>query len=408
MIYTVVVERGTVEGASLKLSSLRGTFELSGVEYGKTYVVLGSPLRVTHKDFETDIDVDVTPVEPRTIKLELGRSAEMVELTFRSRVMAAHNGDDDGGQQGGPRPFRILALNGGGMRGVFVGVVASMLEALFGRPLYEVFDLIVGTSSGAIVGTGASLESGMPWKSRADETTEGILLYGDANVVHKRGYLTGYLSDTPRLETAYMRYVGEQTMADVVKTELGLCALDMTVGRPVLITKDNYPALKIWQGVRASSAAVPYFEPMKLPDGHVMFDGGFVANNPAVFALAHAREKHGWERSYSILHIGSGRAPPPDLTGCERWTGVSLAKMMLETVSDRNNGLWRTYLETEVAQSEGRLKYVSLDPGLTTASYATGDYSPANLAALAQDAYEYVTHTDLSAVLENFFSPRRV
>src|SRR5689334_17399667 len=58
--------------------------------------------------------------------------------------------------------FRILALDGGGAKGVYTLGVLAEVEALLKKPLCQHFDLIFGTSTGAIIaallGKGKSVE----------------------------------------------------------------------------------------------------------------------------------------------------------------------------------------------------------------------------------------------------------
>jgi patatin-like phospholipase/acyl hydrolase len=49
------------------------------------------------------------------------------------------------------KPCRILSLDGGGAKGFYTLGVLREIEGLIGRPLYERFDLIFGTSTGAII-----------------------------------------------------------------------------------------------------------------------------------------------------------------------------------------------------------------------------------------------------------------
>jgi patatin-like phospholipase/acyl hydrolase len=51
------------------------------------------------------------------------------------------------------KPFRVLTLDGGGAKGFYTLGVLHEVEAMLGKPLYEAFDLIFGTSTGAIIGT---------------------------------------------------------------------------------------------------------------------------------------------------------------------------------------------------------------------------------------------------------------
>ena len=48
--------------------------------------------------------------------------------------------------------FKILSLEGGGVRGAFGAACLAEFERLLKRPLAEYFDLIAGTSTGAIIG----------------------------------------------------------------------------------------------------------------------------------------------------------------------------------------------------------------------------------------------------------------
>src|SRR5437763_416325 len=52
--------------------------------------------------------------------------------------------------------FRILSIDGGGIRGIFPAAVLAALEARFlgGRSIARCFDLITGTSTGGILALG--------------------------------------------------------------------------------------------------------------------------------------------------------------------------------------------------------------------------------------------------------------
>jgi patatin-like phospholipase/acyl hydrolase len=55
--------------------------------------------------------------------------------------------------QASPRApeFRILAVSGGGFLGLYTAQVLARLEAQVGEPLARRFDLIAGTSVGAVL-----------------------------------------------------------------------------------------------------------------------------------------------------------------------------------------------------------------------------------------------------------------
>ncbi len=52
------------------------------------------------------------------------------------------------------RPLRVLALDGGGIRGVIPAMVLAEIERRRGTRIAEVFDLIAGTSTGGVLALG--------------------------------------------------------------------------------------------------------------------------------------------------------------------------------------------------------------------------------------------------------------
>jgi patatin-like phospholipase/acyl hydrolase len=56
-------------------------------------------------------------------------------------------------------PRKLLALDGGGIRGVMTLGILKKIEETVGQPLWQYFDYIAGTSTGAIIA--AALARGM-------------------------------------------------------------------------------------------------------------------------------------------------------------------------------------------------------------------------------------------------------
>jgi patatin-like phospholipase/acyl hydrolase len=61
------------------------------------------------------------------------------------------------GQTAGSKQFRILSLDGGGIRGLITAIWLKRLEQEVKKPLHECFDLVAGTSTGAILACGISM-----------------------------------------------------------------------------------------------------------------------------------------------------------------------------------------------------------------------------------------------------------
>ena len=139
--------------------------------------------------------------------------------------------------------FQILSLIGGGIRGAFVTSYLKELEDKLGRPIAESFDLIAGTSTGAIIAAG--LASGMPaaqmhdfyvrygakiFTPRPKYKAKGIYryLFPIGSYFFKRG-TGGDLAAAFRsrflptvLETSFAEGFGEKTLKAVSYTHLTL------------------------------------------------------------------------------------------------------------------------------------------------------------------------------------------
>ncbi len=50
--------------------------------------------------------------------------------------------------------FKILSIDGGGVRGIIPAKILQFLEEVTGQPIHKLFDLIVGTSTGGIITLG--------------------------------------------------------------------------------------------------------------------------------------------------------------------------------------------------------------------------------------------------------------
>ena len=66
---------------------------------------------------------------------------------------------------------------------------------------------------------------------------------------------------------------------------------------------------KIWEAVRASSAAPGYYEDFKI-DGYVFHDGGLLANNPTAIALHEAKNLWPSLENNCVVSLGNGRYMP--------------------------------------------------------------------------------------------------
>ena len=210
------------------------------------------------------------------------------------------------------KPFRILSLDGGGSLGVYsLGVLAEIEAMLAPQPLHEVFDLIYGTSTGSIIGSLIALNKPV------DEIRKHYLKL--APDVMSR-WLPGRKSKVLRDQA---NKVFGSAKFDAFSTDIGIVATNLVDNSPRIFKRGVGQALgrrstfelgfgcTIADAVVASCAAYPFFRSHCVDTSSGtsdLVDGGFVANDPALFALADALGPLDQPRSaIRLLSIGTGR-----------------------------------------------------------------------------------------------------
>lgn len=244
-------------------------------------------------------------------------------------------------------PKRILALDGGGIRGVltleYLGVIESLLRDRSGRPdlvLADYFDLIGGTSTGSIIA--AALACG---KSVEELRTLYRSLGKDVfkSSFWKRGYLAAKFP-SERVRDALDHNLGADTVLgdDRIRTGLMVMAKRLDTGSPWPLhnhPKAAYAAqdgqLLLSEVVRASTAAPTYFEPEDITvlsrSGSAVkgafVDGGVSPfNDPALqLLMVAALQGHGFrwptgEDKILLISVGTGAYK-------KTFTGEAIMKM---------------------------------------------------------------------------------
>lgn len=219
--------------------------------------------------------------------------------------------DDSGG-----KTFRILSLDGGGAKGFYTLGVLAELEALAGRPLSETFDLIFGTSTGAIIASLLAL-------GRDVGDIHELYKKHVVNVVAKKSAA----AKTEALETLAAEVFNNASFANV-RTGLGVVATKWAIERPMIFKGSVAQAhgrkssfvpgfgVSIGDAVVASCSAYPFFERKVVStsagDDIELIDGGYCANNPTLYAIADAVAAMGVERAQlRVVSIGVGVYPEP-------------------------------------------------------------------------------------------------
>lgn len=197
------------------------------------------------------------------------------------------------------RRFRILALSGGGYRGLFTAAVLEKLEAN-GPPLHERFDLVIGTSIGSILAGAVALE--IP----AKDIVAGMLAHGTkifpgqgrmrrmARAVRQFAVSAPYKVEPLQAAIAEILQGKEKQMLNAMQQVLAIPAVSHTRATPRILRSKGLARAKaddvsVIEAMLASAAAPTYFPARRLGKETVV-DGGIVANAPEMVAIADAMQ----------------------------------------------------------------------------------------------------------------------
>ncbi|MGA0585932.1 CBASS cGAMP-activated phospholipase [Dyella sp. KRB-257] len=197
-------------------------------------------------------------------------------------------------------PFTILALSGGGYLGLHEAVLLRELERALHRPIAEAFDLICGSSIGAV--TAMALAVGTP----ARDIEAGFLQHG-ARIfpghVWRASRPLAYLSSIRYMFRSRYRgeavgetvdaIVGAQRTLGEARTRLVIPVINASTGRLEVIKTPHsernwyYAELRLAEVAMAATAAPTYFPIASLRD-QLYVDAGIFANSPGMFGLHEA------------------------------------------------------------------------------------------------------------------------
>lgn len=214
------------------------------------------------------------------------------------------------------KPFRILAIDGGGICGILPASVLAELEARYlqGQPIGSYFDMIAGTSTGGIIALG--LAKGLTSSEIRDIYVErGGNIFPPTSRIgrlwRQLRRLQRYPYERKPLEDELLRIFGDSAFGEA-KTRLCIPAFEGRHGEPWIYKTPHHPDFKrdrhaSMVSVGLATAAAPTFFEALPNNGYVMIDGGLWANNPIMNALVDALTCFDIERrQVRILSLGCG------------------------------------------------------------------------------------------------------
>ncbi|WP_191850911.1 CBASS cGAMP-activated phospholipase [Stenotrophomonas sp. SXG-1] len=193
-----------------------------------------------------------------------------------------------------PSSFKVLALSGGGYRGLFAASVLEKIEADYKSKVNQRFELLAGTSIGGIIATALAVGVPAATISRAF-VDSGAKIFKKSKISTRwlPGW-TGAKYDSAGLEEVIRKILGKHSKVNLrdLHIPLILPTVNVSTGGPcVLLSGGVDPKraqdLTLLDAALATSAAPTYFPSRKI-GGDDIVDGGLIANAPDLVALAEA------------------------------------------------------------------------------------------------------------------------
>jgi len=273
------------------------------------------------------------------------------------------------------KKFKILSIDGGGIKGVFPAYLLMLIESELGKrkdgktKIYQHFDLITGTSTGGIIAL--ALSFGIPAKEIYElylNNAKGI--FGNKKSFFSQLFFASHKSDFLEnlIQNKFKEYNnGIDPRLKDCKTDVCIPIYDLVRGNPSVLKTPYHEAftrdfhIPAYQAAMATAAAPTYFSPYSnqytdLNDVSKSFfnkvDGGVMANNPTLVAFLEAIKAFKVEASdLEILSIGTGHKNFTDINSRKKWG------LYYWMIKDKRKRLIELFMQS---QSQLVANYISL------------------------------------------------
>ena len=250
--------------------------------------------------------------------------------------------------------FRILSIDGGGIRGIYPAAFLAGLEKRYlgGRSVVQYFDLIAGTSTGGIIAIG--LAAGL----RAIDLCDLYINRGCEIFPPIRNGIIGavecYLTNASQyFKFRYDRKALMRILCDTLgnrkfgeaQTRLCIPSFEGRYSEVYIFKTPHHPdfrkdAEELMTKVAAATAAAPtFFQPLQ-DGGYTFVDGGVWANNPIMVALVDVLSCFSVHpERIRILSLGCGDdpyvvdRPKIEYGGILAWRRIFDAAMRLQSLN---------------------------------------------------------------------------
>ncbi len=307
---------------------------------------------------------------------------------------------------------KVLAIDGGGIRGVLPATILAEIESRTHARVAELFDLIAGTSTGGILALGlvkpSADDESRPQYAASDLVglyeREGTRIF-DRSPWHRLVALDNLADEKYEangLESVLQEYFGEVPLSKAL-TETLVTSYELETREPWFFARHkakddpafDFPMRFV---ARAASAAPTFFEPEELtttkPHG-ALVDGGVYANNPAMCAYVEMKQLRP-DAEVLVVSLGTGQHTRPIHYKEAKGWGLALwAKPILNVVLDGVSDTVDHQMKILCRNSdEGDRRYYRFQTELDIGSDDMDNATATNIAALKQKAQQMIEAND--------------
>jgi patatin-like phospholipase/acyl hydrolase len=302
---------------------------------------------------------------------------------------------------------KIISIDGGGIKGIVAATILNRLEETFQKPLHKCTDIIAGTSTGGLIACGLTI----PEEVGDDEFSTGNARFDTKDLVevyknlgeivftntfwYRVKTLWGLIG--PKYKINGLEKVIEAKFQDIklekALTHVIICTYDLCSRQPVIFSSEHPILNKITmkEACMGTSSVPTYFPSVSASIENNKFnliDGGIFAVNPALCAMAIAKQKQP-NAKINVVSIGNGSSNKAlKYEDTKDWGLLDWASPMADVILDSIGdavGFQTKYL----AEASGG-RYARLQFELPEELRAMDNADPKNLQALQDITNEYL------------------
>lgn len=337
-----------------------------------------------------------------------------------------------------PEKFKILSIDGGGLRGVIPLQVIKEIERITGGPIHQTFDLIAGTSTGALLTCALAFRDldSVVANQRKYTLAEIQRIYEDRgkDIFPKYKFPQKHYYNLKKwfrpqfspksLNNILVEYFGENRLTSCLKPVF-ITSYNIHRNLPVYFTTREATLQaeknsKLVEVCRATSAAPTYFPSFSFnfdSENIVCIDGGIVMNNPSIGALVEVLGNSDYKhykindrklnlKDISILSLGTGRTKRNHSSGkSHQWGRLNWIKPVIDISTGGPVKIIHNQILTIFNSSNLEKNYLRIDIDIDEKYSEMSDSDPRTLSYLLNEAQSQITnnHT-LKQQLEIFLN----